>query len=68
LAIEKPKNLPDFWSGKDLFQPNFSFNSVPTYAKDTYVPHSSLFDVLNTNVPTYSDEFKVTIKFEIVSG
>ena len=68
LAIEKPKNLRDFWSGRDLFQPNLSFNSVSTYARDTYVPDSSLFDVLNTNVPTYSDEFKVTIKFEIVSG
>ena len=68
LAIEKPKNLRDFWSGRDLFQPNLSFNSVSTYARGTYLPDSSLFDVLNTNVPTYSDEFKVTIKFEIVSG
>ena len=49
LAIEKPKNLRDFWSGRDLFQPNLSFNSVPTYARDTYVPDSSIFDVLNTN-------------------
>jgi hypothetical protein len=41
---------------------------MSTFSRETYVPDSSLFDVLNTNVPTYSDEFKVTIKFEIVSG
>ena len=68
LAIEKPKNLRDFWSGRDFVKPNLLFNLVSTNARDTYVPDSSLFDVLNTNVPTYSDEFKVTIKFEIVSG
>ncbi len=68
LAIEKPKNLRDLWLDRDFFQPRYSFNSMSTFSRETYVPDSSLFDVLNTNVPTYSDEFKVTIKFEIVSG
>lgn len=67
LAVEKPKNLRDLWSGRDLFQLNFSPNSIRNFSKDSYVPNSSIFDVLNTNVPTYSDEFKVTIKFEIVN-
>ena len=68
LILEKPRNLRDFWSGRDFFQPRFSLNSMNTFSKESYVPDSSLFDVLNTNVPTYSDEFKVTIKFEIVGG
>jgi uncharacterized protein YggE len=68
LAVEKTRNLRDFWTGRDFFQPNVLFNTTSTFSKNTYVPDSSLFDVLNTNVPTYSDEFKVTIKFEIVSG
>jgi len=67
-AIEKTKNLRDFWSGHDLIQPQFTLNTWQNFSKASYVPDSSLLDVLNTNVPTYSDEFKVTIKFEIVSG
>ena len=68
LVLERPRNLRDFWSGRDFFQPRFSLNSMNTFSKESYVPDSSLFDVLNTNVPTYSDEFKVTIKFEIVTS
>ena len=68
LAVEKPKNLRDLWSGRDFFQPHFSLNAIRNFSKDSYVPNSSIFDVLNTDVPTYSDEFKVTIKFEIVNG
>jgi uncharacterized protein YggE len=68
LVLEKPRNLRDFWSGRDFFQPRLSLTTMSAYSKESYVPDSSLFDVLNTNVPTYSDEFKVTIKFEIVSG
>ena len=68
LVLERPRNLRDFWSGRDFFQPRFSLNSINAFSKESYVPDSSLFDVLNTNVPTYSDEFKVTIKFEIVTS
>ena len=67
-AIEKARNLRDFWSDRDLFSNRLSLNAFHTFSKDSYVPDSSVFDVLNTNVPTYSDEFKVTIRFEIVSG